>query len=68
MTQNEVAKALNIERSSVAKIESKSNVTINDNIINSHISPKTRTQGTSKDYHDRRLKKEAPELTGLVLV
>jgi transcriptional regulator len=62
MTQNEVAKALNIGQARVAKIEAQANIPISDNITNRNISPKTRDRGTSKDYHDRRLKKEAPEL------
>jgi len=62
MTQNEVAKALNIGQQRVAQIEAETFTSINDNIINTSISPKTKAQGNSKDYHDRRLKKEAPEL------
>jgi DNA-binding XRE family transcriptional regulator len=60
MTQNEVAKALNIARQRVSQIETEANASISDNITNTSISPKTRDRGTSKDYHDRRLKKEAP--------
>ncbi len=66
LTQNEVAKALKISRQRVAQIEADDNASINDSIINTSISPKTKAQGTSSDYHDRRLKKVAPELVSEV--
>jgi hypothetical protein len=60
MTQNEVAKALNIARQRVSQIETEANASIGYIVTNTSISPKTRGRGNSKDYHDRRLKKEAP--------
>lgn len=66
LTQNEVAKALKISQQRVAQIEADDNTSISDIITNTSISPRTKARGTSSDYHDRRLKKVAPELVSEV--
>jgi DNA-binding XRE family transcriptional regulator len=48
MTQNEVAKALNIARQRVSQIETEANASISDNVTNTSISPKTRGRGNSE--------------------
>lgn len=61
MTQKAIAESLGVSQSRVAEVLAKPDIGNYDNIIITD-TPKTKQQGTSREYLQRRLKAAAPEL------